>query len=268
MSDDITMTKQLRVHYFQHIADEGLGSCEKFLNDMNAKISTTEFFALPAQQKIDIDALPQVEDVDLLIIMGGAMSVNDEHIHPWLLTEKRWLRRFIALGKPVIGLCLGGQLIANALGAQVSKNPVKEVGWTKVKAVDPYPIDCFKIPKEIEIMQWHGETFDLPKGANLLAYNEACHHQAFQIGGNIIGFQFHPEITPKTMSLYLEDDDEVDLFLKDQPSIKKQLKNSTLASAKIKYEQGNKLLNDAISYVLTNTSRIKNINYRQQAQCE
>lgn len=247
------MTKQLRVHYFQHIVDEGLGSCEHVLNKLNAHISTTEFFALPAQQRLDIEALPCVEDIDLLIIMGGAMSVNDEHIYPWLLTEKRWLRRFIALGKPVIGLCLGGQMIANAFGAKVTRNPKKEVGWTQVKAVKPYPQDCFQLPEELEIMQWHAETFELPKGAKLLAWNEDCPHQAFQMGSNIIGFQFHPEITAKTMKLYLEDEEEADVFLKDQPETKKQLINSTLHSAKHKYEQGNRLLDEAIHYVLNNT---------------
>lgn len=247
------MAKPLRVHYFQHIADEGLGSCKNFFTDIHASISTTEFFALPAQQKLEIEALPQIEDVDLLIIMGGAMSVNDEHLHPWLLVEKRWLRRFIASGKPVIGLCLGGQLIANALGAKVTKNQKKEVGWTKVKAVNPYPQACFTLPAEFEIMQWHGETFDLPKGAKLLAWNEDCQHQAFQIGENIIGFQFHPEMTAKTIGLYLENEVEVDRFLHDLPDVKKQLISSTLQAAKQKYEQGNQILNEAIKYVLNNT---------------
>lgn len=251
---DITMRNRLRVHYFQHIADEGLGSCEKFLMEMNAVITTTEFFALPAQQKLEIDALPHVEDIDLLIIMGGAMSVNDEHIYPWLLTEKRWLRRFIALGRPVIGLCLGGQLIANALGAKVSKNHKKEVGWTKIEAVEPYPDFCFELPKQFEVMQWHGETFDLPKGSKLLGWNEGCQHQVFQIGDNILGFQFHPEITPKTMALYLEDEEEVDLFLKEQIELKKQLLNSVLPSERQRYKQGNQILNNAILYVLSHTS--------------
>ena len=253
MMSVITMTTPLRVHYFQHIVDEGFGSCKGFLKDMGAKISATEFFALPAQQKLDIDALPKIEDVDLLIIMGGAMSVNDEHIYPWLLTEKRWLRRFIASGRPVIGLCLGGQMIANALGAKVTRSPVSEVGWTTVKAIQPYPEHCFALPEEFEIMQWHGETFDLPKGAKLLAFNEDCHHQVFQIGTNIIGFQFHPEITAETVALYLEDEQEVDRFLKHKPEVKKQLIASTLRSAKEKYKQGNHILNEAIKYVLKNT---------------
>lgn len=260
----ITMDTPLRVHYFQHIADEGFGSCIGFLKSMGAHITSTEFFALPTQQKLDVDALPRIEDVDLLIIMGGAMSVNDEHIYPWLMTEKRWLRRFIATGKPVIGLCLGGQLIAQALGANVVRNKVQEVGWTTVNAVNPYPEQCFKVPEQFEVMQWHSETFDLPKGAHLLAWTEACKHQMFQIGGNIIGFQFHPEMTPETIALYLEDEEESNHFLKNRPEIKKQLIASTLHSAKAKYAQGNQILIDAIQYVIKNTKKGFQLNENRQ----
>jgi GMP synthase-like glutamine amidotransferase len=102
------MTSHLKVHYFQHIAGEGFGSCYTYLKQQGAVISATEFFALPIDQALEIEALPSIEDVDLLIIMGGTMSVNDEVNFPWLKIEKRWLRRYLAAGKPAIGLCLGG----------------------------------------------------------------------------------------------------------------------------------------------------------------
>src|SRR5574344_1687787 len=129
------MQAPLRVHYFQHIAGEGFGSCYSYLKQMQAQISATEFFALPPEQNIEIEALPRVEDVDLLIVMGGAMSVNDEANFPWLKIEKRWIRRYLSLGKPAIGLCLGGQLIANALGGAVSRNAQQELGWTTIRKV-------------------------------------------------------------------------------------------------------------------------------------
>lgn len=245
------MTTQLRVHYFQHIAGEGFGSCESYLKSKNAKISATEFFALPTEYKLDIEALPNIDDVDLLIIMGGKMSVNDEATYPWLVIEKRWLRRYIASGKPVIGLCLGGQLIASALGAKVSANPQREIGWTAIQAVNPYPIDCFVMPEQCEIMQWHGETFALPQGAIRLAENQVCANQAFQIGKNIIGFQFHPEITASALKVFLEDDDEVGLFTQQIPHAKEELKKAILPNAARYFKAGNQLLNQAIDYVLS-----------------
>lgn len=250
------MYKNLRVHYFQHIAGEGFGSCEAFLRSHQAHITATEFFALPPEQKLDIDALPKVEDIDLLIIMGGTMSVNDEALYPWLITEKRWLRRFIALGKPVIGICLGGQMIASALGANVCQNPIKEIGWTQVSAVQPYPEHCFRLPEQFEIMQWHGETFGLPKGAVLLAENTACHHQAFQIGHNVIGFQFHPEITPKALKLFLQDQAEVTRFCQDNPECKQQLLEATKITQHHRYQCGNDILQRAIQYVVENTAEL------------
>ena len=121
------MKSHLRVHYFQHIAGEGFGSCYSFLKAHKAKITATEFFALPVDLPLELEALPRVDEVDLLMIMGGTMSVNDEANYPWLRLEKRWLRRYLAAGKPAIGLCLGGQLIANALGAAVRQALVAAV---------------------------------------------------------------------------------------------------------------------------------------------
>ena len=238
--------QNLKVHYFQHIAGEGFGSCYPYLKQLGAKITATEFFALPVDRPLDIEALPHIEDVDLLIIMGGTMSVNDEANYPWLKTEKRWLRRYLASGKPAIGLCLGGQMIAHSLGANVSRNPYQELGWTTVYKSGTAVQNCFQMPNEIEVMQWHSETFEIPKGGIRLAENEVCSNQMYQIGKNVLGFQFHPEITPEVLAAFIEEEEQEQVF--DGPYV--QSFDTLRKSHHKQFEPGNQLLNKAIDYVL------------------
>lgn len=240
------MKKNLKVHYFQHIAGEGFGSCYDFLRQHQAQISATEFFALPFNLPVDLEALPDIDDVDLLIVMGGKMSVNDEALYPWLKVEKQWIRRYISAGKPAIGLCLGGQLIANALGAEVKPNHHQELGWTTVYRSRTVPKDCFALPAQFEVMQWHRETFEIPHGAIQLAENPVCANQMYQVGKNVLGFQFHPEITPNTLRLFLDDDEELSIFNGDYIQSAIHLKKSVSEQ----FVVGNSILNEAIQYVL------------------
>ena len=178
----------MRAHYFQHVPFEGLGSIEPWLLHAGYEISVTQFF--------DAGVLPEIEKIDLLVVMGGPMSVNDEREYPWLAKEKEFIRNIIAAGKPVLGICLGAQLIANAMGGEVFPNSVKEIGWFPIEAVRSSGNSIFQCLHEAVVFHWHGDTFNLPEGAVHLAKSKGCINQAFQIGTNVIGLQFHLETTP------------------------------------------------------------------------
>jgi GMP synthase-like glutamine amidotransferase len=153
----------------------------------DARVSWTRLFAG--------EPLPRVDDIDMLIAMGGPMSVNDEETLPWLRAEKQLVRDAIARDRRLLGVCLGAQLIASALGSRVYRNSVKEIGWFPIQS--PSPPECgFRFPAESMVFHWHGETFDLPPGAVHLAKSEGCANQAFQLKHNVIGLQFHLETTP------------------------------------------------------------------------
>jgi GMP synthase-like glutamine amidotransferase len=185
----------MRVHVFQHVPFEDLGNIRPWLENRGAQLTYTRFFAAE---------LPPVNgDIDMLIAMGGPMSVNDERAFPWLKAEKQAVREVIAENKPVLGVCLGAQLIASALGARVYRNPAKEIGWFTIQGVYG-GASAFSFPRECTVFHWHGETFDLPAGAVHLARSEACEHQAFQIKRNVIGLQFHLEMTANGLKAIVE----------------------------------------------------------------
>jgi GMP synthase-like glutamine amidotransferase len=177
----------MRAHWLQHVPFEGLGSIEPWLRRAGCDVTVTRFHESPD--------LPDAADVDALVVMGGPMSVNDGERYPWLAAEKRFIRGTIEAGVPVLGVCLGAQLIAGALGARVYKSPRREIGWFPVRGVFPAGGPAFSFPKEIEVFHWHGETFDLPPGAVRLAESDGCANQAFQIGRSVVGLQFHLEAT-------------------------------------------------------------------------
>jgi GMP synthase-like glutamine amidotransferase len=190
-SSDMLFASQgefMRAHYLQHVPFEGLGSIAPWLNDNDYETTSTGFF--------QSTELPDPDAIDVLIVMGGSMSANDERLFPWLVAEKAFLRHFIQSGKPLLGICLGAQLIASALGARLFSNRFKEIGWFPVHRVEAADVNAFSFPAATEVFHWHGETFDLPQGARLIGANDACRHQAFQVGDSVIGFQFHLETTP------------------------------------------------------------------------
>ncbi len=177
----------MHVHVLQHVAFEGLGSIEAVLLNRGARITYTRFF--------EHANLPVLAEIDFVIALGGPMSVNDEDQFPWLREEKRFIAEAVASNKAVLGICLGAQLIARALGAEVYPGPEKEIGWFPVFA-EPAVANTFAFPESTDVFHWHGETFDLPLGAVRLASSAVCQNQAFQFGTRVIGLQFHLETTP------------------------------------------------------------------------
>ncbi|HYW83563.1 MAG TPA: type 1 glutamine amidotransferase [Spirochaetia bacterium] len=176
----------MRVHYFQHVPFEGLGSMKGWLEGRSAQVTSTRFF--------EDSRLPPVADIDWLIILGGPMSVNDEKTCPWLSREKAFIEEAAAREKVVLGICLGAQLIARAMGARVYANHQPEIGWFPIERTGEPGVPA--LPARLDVFHWHGETFDLPSGARGIARSDGCESQAFVMGDRVVGFQFHLETTP------------------------------------------------------------------------
>ena len=166
-----------------------------WLDSRDAELGYTRFY--------ESAELPDVRGIDLVIIMGGPMNVPDETTHPWLVADKKCVRGAIDQGVAVLGVCLGAQIIADVMGARIFPNEFKEVGWLPIEAVDGGE-DSFAFPERMMAFHWHGDTFDLPVGALRLARSEGCENQAFQLGKNVIGLQFHLETTMETTELMIE----------------------------------------------------------------
>jgi GMP synthase-like glutamine amidotransferase len=180
---------------FRHVAAEGAGYLVEFL-DANH---------IP-WQLVKIDAGDKVPESILsfsgMVLMGGPMSVNDDL--PWIPPVLNLIRAAVAADIPVLGHCLGGQLISKALGAQVTQNPVKEIGWAEVVVSESMSANTwFGVMQSFNGFHWHGETFALPTGATHLLASQHCQNQAYAIGKHL-AFQCHIEMTPDMVVSWCE----------------------------------------------------------------
>jgi GMP synthase (glutamine-hydrolysing) len=174
----------------QHISCEPPAAFEEELLDRGLELVRVELD--------EGEAIPERDGFAGIVVMGGPMGAYEDDAHPWLAGEKRYLREAVARDIPVWGVCLGAQLLAAALGARVYRGPEAEVGLlpvelTEAAADDPVFGDA---PRSIPTLQWHGDTFDLPEDATLLARSPAYRNQAFRVGRSY-GLQFHVEVTPE-----------------------------------------------------------------------
>lgn len=188
----------MRIHYLQHVPFEGLGSMERALRQRGHTITAAPLYAG--------GPLPSQAQFDWLIVMGGPMGVHDESEHAWLVDEQRFIQNSIDHGKLVLGICLGAQLIAHALGARVYPGAHKEIGWYPIERVEGAESTSLgsALPETIEAFHWHGDTYDLPSGAVHLARSKVCENQAFVYEDRVLALQFHLETTPAAATALID----------------------------------------------------------------
>ena len=151
------------------------------------------------------EKLPDLNKIDFLIIMGGPMGVYDDQEFLWLSAEKEFIKKAIEAKKIVLGICLGAQLIANALSARVYPNKQKEIGWFPVSFNPSFQMYCpFELNTNLNVFHWHGDTFDIPKGGLLHSSSSVCQNQLFSFNEKVLGIQFHLEATPESIKLFVE----------------------------------------------------------------
>ena len=188
----------MNIHYLQHAAGEGPGQIANWAASNGHRMTGTHWYRG--------DAPPEPAAIDFLVIMGGGMNIYEHRDHPWLVPEKALIAEVIGQGKPVLGICLGAQLVADVMGGKVYQNPQCEIGWFPVRTLEAVRMHPFfsHFPAEFTAMHWHGDTFELPPGATLLASSDACPNQAFICAENVVGMQFHAEVRPEDVRTFVQ----------------------------------------------------------------
>ncbi|PTQ83665.1 GMP synthase-like glutamine amidotransferase [Trichococcus patagoniensis] len=184
----------MKIAILQHVDFEGPAEIENWCRQTRTEYTICRLFLG--------ETLPKAEETDFLVILGGPMSVLDEP--PWLDEERELISALISQGKPVFGVCLGGQQIAKALGADIFQGEYREAGWLPVRTVNTTILGG--LPEELVVFHWHGEQFGLPEGAERLFASAVCPNQGFVYNGNVIGLQFHFESTKESIENILQND--------------------------------------------------------------
>ena len=205
----------MNVVIIKHIEIDGLGLIEYCLNQENIPYQILEL-------KSSLH-LPKLDDLTHIVILGGPMNVYDEERYPFLREEDLFIKEAIQRGKSILGICLGAQLIAKALGAKVFKAITKEIGWYDILlTIDGFKDALFShLPKSFPVFQWHEDTFEIPKAARLMATSNSIPHQAFRYGERVYGLQFHLEVTEEMIQEWMETFEEEFKGLQSPPPFSK-----------------------------------------------
>lgn len=179
----------------QHLAFEDLGSFDSVLREAGCDLHYV-------QAGVD-DLRDPILDADLLVILGGPIGVYETQTYPFLVDELAALQIRLAQDRPTLGICLGAQLMAQALGGRVYPGAHKEIGWSALTLTDAGQASPLRHLAGVPVLHWHGDTFDLPPQAAHLASSALYPHQAFQVGANLLGLQFHPEAQARTFERWL-----------------------------------------------------------------
>jgi GMP synthase-like glutamine amidotransferase len=205
----------MRIHYIQHVPFEETGYVQEWMTESNIEVSATKIW--------ESATFPSLEDFDGLVVMGGPMGVYEEDLYEWLAAEKTFIKYAIGAGKKVMGICLGSQLIASVLGAEVYRNSNKEIGWFDVLVKPGLDIWLGKdVETSFTTFHWHGDTFDLPAECVNHITSEACQNQFFTYGENVAAIQFHPEAMLETVNSMIQncpDDLNPDKFVQTAAEI-------------------------------------------------
>jgi GMP synthase (glutamine-hydrolysing) len=188
----------MRLHYLQHISFEDPSHIAVWAGQKGFSVTGTHLYKNPR--------FPLIDSFDILVVMGGPMNVYEYAAYPWLLPEKELIANAIAADKKVLGICLGAQLIASALGARVFKNTHKEIGWFPVSLTPGARRFGFlkQLNSGFPAFHWHGDTFDVPSGAVRIAKSKACANQGFVYKNNCLALQFHLESTPESIDRLID----------------------------------------------------------------
>jgi len=186
----------MRLHVLQHAAYEGPGEIAHWAEKRGHSLTYTHLYRG--------DALPDIAGFDALIVMGGEMNIYQDRDWPWLKAERAFIASTLKAGQRVVGICLGAQFIADALGGRVVQNPEYEIGWLPIEWTPEAISELVTLREPSTVLHWHGDTFRLPDGATRIASSEGCAEQGFFIRDKCLALQFHLEVDPALVKLYVQ----------------------------------------------------------------